>query len=49
MPDECCANCIWFQHGWCDNFEEEVDENGYCEEFEEEDFFDGRVEYPFVN
>jgi len=33
--DDCCLNCFWFDHGWCDNFEEEVDDEGWCEEWEE--------------
>lgn len=51
--DELCWNCYWFNHGWCENFQEFVEEDGYCEEWEETneepDFFDGRVEYPFVS
>lgn len=51
--DECCWNCYWYNNGWCESFEELVDEDGYCEEWEEEndepDFFDGRIESPFVN
>lgn len=33
--DEYCWNCYWFNYGWCNHFEEEVDEEGYCEEWEE--------------
>jgi len=33
--DEECSNCYWFDHGWCDNFAEEVDDEGWCEEWEE--------------
>ena len=32
---EFCWNCFFYEYGWCDDAEEEVDEDGWCENWEE--------------